>query len=106
MSIWLTESFIGAELCKNGRWMRTLLSEKGGYGGFSFVAWKGYIFICSKMHAVLADLPFHRSNTKLGPAWNFAVDSVSNAPGSLFRLWSRQQTQISQKQHKMYTTAT
>jgi hypothetical protein len=24
----------------------------------------------------------------------------------LFRLWSRQQTQISQKQHKMYTTAT
>jgi hypothetical protein len=24
----------------------------------------------------------------------------------LFRLWSRQQTQISQKQHNMYTTAT
>ena len=82
MSIWLTKSFIGAELCKNGRWMRTLLSEEDGYGGFSFVAWKGYIFICSEMHAVLADLPFHRSNTKLGPAGEFAVDSVSNAPGS------------------------
>jgi hypothetical protein len=82
MSIWLTEAFIGAVLCKNGRWMRTLLSEKDGDGRFSFVAWKGYIIICSKVHAVLADLPFHRSNTKLGPAGEFAVDSVSNAPGS------------------------
>ena len=82
MSIWLTEAFIGAALCKDGRWMRTLLSEKDGDGGFSFVAWKGCIIICSEVHAVLADLPFHRSNTKLGPAWNFAIDSVSNAPGS------------------------
>ena len=82
MSIWLTKSFIGAELCKNGRWMRTLLSEEDGYGGFSFVAWKGYIFICSEMHAVLVDLPFHRSNTKLGPAGEFAVDFVSNTLGS------------------------
>ena len=82
MSIWFTKAFIGAVLCKNGRWMRTLLSEEDGYGGFSFVAWKGYIFICSEMHAVLADLPFHRSDTKLGPAGKFAVDSVFNAHGS------------------------
>ena len=82
MSIWLTKAFIGAVLCKNGRWMRTLLSEEDGDGGFSFIAWKRHIFICSEVHAVSADLPFHRSDTKLGPAGEFAVDSVSNAPGS------------------------
>ena len=82
MSIWFTKAFVGAVLCKNGRWMRTLLSEEGGDGGFSFIAWKGCIVICSEVHAVSADLPFHRSDSKLGPAWEFAVDSVSNAPGS------------------------
>ena len=82
MSIWFTKAFIGVVLCKNGRWMRTLLSEEDGDGGFSFIAWKRGIVICSKVHAVLADLPFHRSDTKLGPAGEFAVDSVSNAPGS------------------------
>ncbi len=40
------------------------------------------IIICSEVHAVLVDLSFHRSNTKLGPAGEFAVDFVSNAPGS------------------------
>jgi hypothetical protein len=82
MSIWFTKAFVGAVLCKNGRWMRTLLSEEGGDGGFSFIAWKGCIVICSEVHAVSVDLPFHRSDTKLGPAGEFAVDSVSNAPGS------------------------
>ena len=82
MSIWLTEAFIGAVLCKNGRWMRTLFSEKDSDGGVSFIAWKRHIVICSKVHAVSADLPFYRSDAKLGPAGKFAVDSVSNAPGS------------------------
>ena len=39
MSIWFTKAFIGAVLCKNGRWMGTL-SEEGGDGGFSFSVWK------------------------------------------------------------------
>ena len=82
MSIWFTKAFIGAVLCKNGRWMRTLLSEEDGDGGFGFVARKRRIVICSKVHAISADLPFHCSDTKLGPAGEFAVDSVSNAPGS------------------------
>ncbi len=82
MSIWFTEAFIGAVLCKNGRWMRTLFSEKDSDGGVSFIAWKRHIVICSEVHAVLADLPFHHSDTKLGPAGEFAVDSVSDAPSS------------------------
>ena len=81
MSIWLAESFIGAKLCKNGRWMRTLPCEEDGDGGFCFIVWKRCNIICSEVHAVLADLPFHRSNTKLGPAGEFAVDFVSNTPG-------------------------
>ncbi len=82
MSIWLTVAFIGVVLCKNGRWMRMLFSEKDSDGRISFVAWKRHIVICSKVHAVSADLPFHRSDTKLGPAGEFAVDFVSNAPCS------------------------
>ncbi len=82
MSIWFTKAFIGAVLCKNGRWMRTLLSEEDGDGRFRFIAWKRRIVIGSEVHAVSEDLPFHRSDTKLGPAGKFAVDSVSNAPGS------------------------
>jgi len=82
MSILFTKAFIGAVQCKNGRLMRTLLCEEDGDGGFRFIAWKRCIVICSEVHAVLADLPFHRSDTKLGPAGKFAVDSVSNAPGS------------------------
>ena len=82
MSIWFTEAFIGAVLCKNGRWMRTLFSEEDSDGVVSFIAWKRHIVVCSKVHAVLADLPFHRSNTKLGPAGEFAVDFVSNTLGS------------------------
>jgi len=62
--------------------MRTLLSEEDGDGGFRFIAWKRRIVLCSELHAVSADLPFHHSDTKLGPAGKFAVDSVSNAPGS------------------------
>ena len=62
--------------------MRTLSGEEGGDGGFSFIAWKRRNVICSEMHAVVADLPFHRSDTNLRPAGEFAVDSVSNAPGS------------------------
>ena len=74
--------FIGAVLRKNGCWMGMLLSEEGGDGGFSFIVWKGRIVICSKVHAILSDLPFYRSDAKLGPARKFAVVSVSNAPGS------------------------
>ena len=81
MSIWFTEAFIGAVLCKNGCRMRTLFSEKDSDGGVSFIAWKRHIVICCKEHAVSADLPFRRSDTKLRPAGEFAVDSVSNAPG-------------------------
>ena len=81
MSIWFTKVFIGAVLRKNGRWMGTL-SEEVGDGGFSFSVWKRHIIICSKVHAILSDLPFYRSVAKLGPARKFAVDSVSNAPGS------------------------
>ena len=65
MSIWFTKAFIGAVLCKNGRWMGTLLSEEDGDGGFSFIAWKRRIVICSEVHAVSADLPFHRSEPSL-----------------------------------------
>ena len=82
MSIWFTKAFIGAVLRKNGPWMGTLLSEEGGDGGFRFIAWKRRIVICSEVHAVLEDLPFHHSDTKLGPAGELAVDSVSNAPCS------------------------
>ena len=82
MSIWFTKAFIGAVLRKNGRWMGTLLSEEGGDGGFSFIVWKRRIIICSEVHAILSDLPFYHSDAKLGPARKFAVDSVSNAPGS------------------------
>jgi hypothetical protein len=80
MSIWFTKAFIGAVLRKNGRWMGTL-SEEGGDGGFSFSVWKKRIVICSEVHAISSDLPFYRSDAKLGPARKFAVDSVSNAPG-------------------------
>ena len=38
--------------------------------------------ICSEVHAILSDLTLYRSDAKLGPARKFAVDSVSNAPGS------------------------
>jgi len=62
--------------------MRSLLSEEDGDGGFRFIAWKWRITVCSEVHAVSADLPFHRSDTKLGPAGEFAINSVSNAPGS------------------------
>jgi hypothetical protein len=79
MSIWFTKAFIGAVLGKNGRWMGTLLSEEGGDGGFSFIVWKRCIVICSEVHAILSDLPFYRSDAKLGPARKFVVDSVSNA---------------------------
>ena len=57
-------------------------SEEDGDGGFGFVARKRRIVICSKVHAISADLPFYCSDAKLGPAGKFAVDSVSNAPGS------------------------
>jgi hypothetical protein len=60
----------------------TLYTSRDGDGGFSFIAWKGRIVICSEVHAVSTDLPFHRSDTKLGPAGKFVVDTVSNAPGS------------------------
>jgi hypothetical protein len=56
------------------------LSEEGGDGGFS--VWKRRIFICRKVHVISSDLPLYRSDAKLGPARKFAVDSVSNAPGS------------------------
>jgi len=79
MSIWFTKAFIGAVLRKNDRWMGTL-SEEGGDGGCS--VWKRCIFICSKVHAILSDLPLYRSNAKLRSARKFAVDSVSNASGS------------------------
>ncbi len=82
MSIWFTKACIGAVLCKNGRWMGMLLSEEDGDGGFSFIVWKRRIVICSEAHAILSDLPFYCSDAKLGPARKFAVDSVSNAPGS------------------------
>ncbi len=62
--------------------MRTLSSEEGGDGGFCFIAWKRRNVICSEMHAVSTNLPFHRSDTKLGPAGEFVIDSVSNALGS------------------------
>ena len=81
MSIWFTKAFIGAVLRKNGRWMGTLSEEGGGDGGFSAV-WKRRNFICSEVHTILSDLPLYRSDAKLGPARKFAVDSVSNAPGS------------------------
>ena len=57
------------------------LSEDGGDGGFSFSVRKKRIVICSKVHAISLDLPFYRSDAKLGPARKFVVDSVSNAPG-------------------------
>ena len=56
------------------------LSEEGGDGGFS--VWKRRFFICSKVHAILSDLPLYRSDAKLRPARKLAVDSVSNASGS------------------------
>ncbi len=79
MSILFTKAFIRAALRKNGRWMGTL-SEEGGDGGFSCSVWKRRI--CSKVHAILSDLTLYRSDAKFGPARKFAVDSVSNAPGS------------------------
>jgi hypothetical protein len=82
MSIWFTKAFIGTVLCKNGRWMGTLLSEVGGDGGFRFIVWKRRIVICSEVHAIFSDLPFYRSDAKFGPAGEFAVDAVYNAPGS------------------------
>ena len=81
MSIWFTKVFIGAVLRKNGRWMGTL-SEEGGDGGFSFSVLKRRIVICSEVHAISSDLPFYHSDAKFGPARKFAVDSVSNEPGS------------------------
>jgi len=62
--------------------MRTLSGEEGGDGGFCFIVWKRRNVICSEMHAVVANLPFHSSDTKLRSAGELAVDSVSNAPGS------------------------
>jgi len=55
--------------------MRTLSGEEGGDGGFCFIAWKRRNVICSEMHAVavVADLPFHRSDTKLRPAGEFVL---------------------------------
>ena len=79
MSIWVTEAFIRAVLRKNGRWMGTL-SEECGDGGFS--VWKRRIFNCSEVHVILSNLSLYHSDPKLGPARKFAVDSVSNAPGS------------------------
>ena len=81
MSIWFTKAFIGAVLRKNGHWMGTL-SEEGSDGGFSFSVWKKRIVICSKVHAISSDLPFYRSDAKLGSARKFAVNYVSNVPGS------------------------
>ena len=81
MSIWFTKAFIGAVLRKNGRRMGTL-SEEGSDGGFSFSVWKKCIIICSKVHAISSDLPFYRSDAKLGSARKFAVNYVSNVPGS------------------------
>jgi len=62
--------------------MRALPCEEDGDGGFCFIVWKRRNIICSEVHAVSADLPFHRSDTKLGSAGEFEVDSVSNASGS------------------------
>jgi len=62
--------------------MRLLPSEEDGDGGFRFIAWKWRITVCSEVHAVSADLPFHHSDTKLGPAGKFVINSVSIAPGS------------------------
>ena len=81
MSIRFTKAFIGTVQRKNGRWMG-MLSEEIGDGWFSFSVWKRRIIICSKVHAILLDLRFYCSDAKLGPARKFAVDSVSNAPGS------------------------
>ena len=60
-----------------------LPSEEDGDGGFCFIAWKRRNVICSEVHAVSADLPFHHSDTKLGPAGEFAINFVSDAPGCL-----------------------
>jgi hypothetical protein len=82
MSIWFTNTFVGAVLRKNGRWMGTLSEEGGGDGGFSAV-WKRRNFICSEVHTILSDLPLYRSGAKLGPATaRKFVNSMSNAPGS------------------------
>ena len=79
MSIWFTKACIGAVLRKHGRWMGSL-REEGSDEGFSVR--KRQVFICQKVHAILSDLPLYRSDARLGPAGKFAVDSVSNAPGS------------------------
>ena len=79
MSIWFTEAFIGAILCKIGRWMGAL-GEEGGDGGCG--GQEGCVFRCSKVHAILSDLSFYRSDTKLGPAGKFAIDIVADAPGA------------------------
>ncbi len=60
-------------------WSSRCLSKYPTYLASIFIVWKRHIVICSEVHAVSADLPFHRSDTKLGPAGEFTVDSVSNA---------------------------
>ncbi len=59
MSIWFAEAFVGAELCKDGHRMGVLSEE---YGDGRFVVRKGHVIICSKVHVILSDLPFHRSD--------------------------------------------
>ena len=56
------------------------LSEEFGDGGFSVR--KGCVIICSKVHAISLDLHLNCSDANLGPARKFAVDSVTNMPGS------------------------
>ena len=43
---------------------------------------KGHVVICSKVHAISLDLHLNRSDAKLSPARKFAVNSVSNTPGT------------------------
>ena len=79
MSIWFAEEFVGLVLCKVGPRMETLSKEFGDGG---FIVWEGCVVICSKVHAILLDLHLNRSDAKLGPARKFAVNSVSNTPGT------------------------
>jgi hypothetical protein len=79
MSIWFAEAFVGAVLCDDGRRVGTL-SEEFGDGGF--IVQKGCVVICSKVHSISLELQLNRSDAKLGPARKFAIDSVSNTPGT------------------------
>jgi hypothetical protein len=81
MSIWFTKAFIGAVLCKNGRWMGTLSEECGDEGSVSVCekSVSSFAARCVQSRRIClstAVMP------RLGPARKFAVDTVSNAPGS------------------------